>query len=292
MTTSWTARIAGWISPWWVCALILVASDATGESPGQKTSSAVETKIGMEGVYYIRYATEGLVPRGVKDRSPIMLRVAGAVRDKDSLLYELRYIGTESGEHDLRDYLARTDGKPLGSLQPLMVVVRESLPKDHAGQIEALPAPSQLRAWPYRALLRGSLVLWGAVTFVLWLRYLARRRPRPIAVVSTVSSLADQLQPLVEAYLAGGLSVAEQARLEMLLLAHWCKLLSLRELAPEEALRQMRSHEVAGKLLRDLEAWLYARPGTRQVDVAALLAPYRGAAPLPMDPSISAMVTA
>jgi hypothetical protein len=42
-----------------------------------------------------------------------------------------------------------------------------------------------------------------------------------------------------------------------------------------DALTRLRQHREAGALLRALEDWLHRPPGTANVDVAAVLAPYR-----------------
>ena len=44
------------------------------------------------------------------------------------------------------------------------------------------------------------------------------------------------------------------------------------------ALARLRAYPEAGALLRGTDAWLHQPPGRAAVDVAALLAPYRGGA--------------
>lgn len=263
---------------WSIAASLLFTAAVRAEETPKKTGSpAVESKIGIEGVYFVRYDREGLIPLPANERSPIVLRIASVARDKDSYLYEVHYIGTRAGEHDLRHYLTRIDGKPLASLPPLKVVVHEVLPKDHDGAIEPLAEKDRFWAWPYRTLLQVGLAIWGMATGVVLVRRFLRKRPPQNVRKNAAPTLADQLLPLVEAALAGNLAVSQQARLEVLLLAHWRQKLQLSDLAPDKALRQMRSHATAGKLIRELESWLHARPGTREVDVAALLSPYRTA---------------
>jgi hypothetical protein len=253
------------------CSAAVFAEDAK-QQPAVPT---IDTKIGTEGVYYLRYEREGLIPLAANERSPIILRIATVVKDKDTYLYEIRYIGTRSGQHDLRKYLAREDGQALENLPPLKVAVHEVLPKEHDGAIEPLAATGSYWAWPYRRLLQGGLIVWGIATGVYLVRRFMHRKPVPVVKTNAAPTLADQLLPLVEAALAGNMTTTQQARLEMLLLTHWRQKLDLASLPPDKALRQMRKHESAGKLLRELEFWLHARPGTQQVDVSALLAPYR-----------------
>lgn len=238
---------------------------------------AVESKIGLEGVYYLRTSEADLVMRKAEERSPILLRIASVNRDGGSLLYELRYVGTRAGEHDLRDYLGKANGEE-AVLPPLTVRVLETLPPDHDGSLDPLAPASSGFVWPYRFIVQVGLVVWLATTVVSLARsYL--RRPRPGLVTSSVApTLAEQLQPLVAAALAQQLDAAGQARLEMLLISYWQSSLNLDELSTEQALRKMRSHPEAGELLRELEAWLHVRPGSRDVDLVALLSPYRGPA--------------
>lgn len=266
-----------------VACLLCTAAVRAAQTEKATGGPAVESKIGVEGVYFLRYDREGLIPLPANERSPIVLRIASSVPDKSSLLYEIHFIGMRAGEHDLRNYLRGADGKPLANLPPLKVLVHEALPKDHDGAIEPLAAAGSFWAWPYRTLLQVGLAIWGMATCVILVRRFLRQRPVQNVRKTAAPTLADQLLPLVEAALAGSLATRQQARLEMLLLAHWRQKLQLSHLAPDKALRQMRSHESAGKLLRELESWLHARPGTREVNVAALLSPYRTTAAIPLD---------
>ena len=88
-------------------------------------------------------------------------------------------------------------------------------------------------------------------------------------------TLADHLRPLIEGARAGRLSPARLAELERTLIAYWARRLHLEGRKPAEALEAMRGHPEAGPLLGQLETWLH-RPGpSGEVDVAALLEPYR-----------------
>ncbi|WP_425615260.1 hypothetical protein NA78x_005169 [Anatilimnocola sp. NA78] len=250
-------------------------------------AAAVETKIGIEGVYFLRDERAGIAPAAANDKSPLILRIASVVRDKDAYLYEIHFIGTRAGAHDLREYLVRSDGEPLGEGVPLRVVVHSVLPKSHDGDLEGIATPQNLWAWPYRTTLQVALIAWGVITGVILLRRCLQPRPAPSTSPFVAPTLADQLQPLVNAALAGKITVNEQAQLEMLLLAHWREKLQLQSVDADVAVRRMWQDETAGKLLREVETWLHTRPGTRQVDVATLLAPYRNTAAitLPRQPA-------
>lgn len=269
------------VPPWRQSAAVADASanqaTASATSASAPTGS-VATKVGLEGTYYLRHPNAQLTALPANDDSPVVLRIADVLRDKNSYLYEIRFIGLRPGSHDLRDYLAGSAGGPHQIATPQLVEVHSVLPDDHDGAIEDYSAAGRFWAWPLRALLREGVVVWGLATaaYVIY-RFVYRPRVFP-AMLSSQPTLADQLLPLVEAGLAGTLTTTGQARLERLLLAHWQQKLRLTALPPDQALRQMRSHATAGKLLRELEAWLHTRPGTHQVDVPALLAPYQTAA--------------
>ena len=73
----------------------------------------------------------------------------------------------------------------------------------------------------------------------------------------------------------GSLSRGERAQLELGLVAYWRKKLGLEARAPEEALTILYDHEQAGPLLRSLEDWLHRPNPPEDVDLQALLEPYR-----------------
>jgi hypothetical protein len=110
--------------------------------------------------------------------------------------------------------------------------------------------------------------------------FLAHRRRRELAAVPVPpppSTLAERLRPLVESASRGQLGADEQAHLERMLIGHWRERLALDALDASEAMSRLRAHPEAGALLRALEDWLHRPPGSVQVDVEAMLAPYRGA---------------
>jgi len=66
-----------------------------------------------------------------------------------------------------------------------------------------------------------------------------------------------------------------RAELERMLLAFWGRRLGLTNLDPSQALAEMRRHAEAGRLIEQLERWLHRPDTADQVDVSALLGPYR-----------------
>lgn len=235
-----------------------------------------ETTVGMTGTL------EGVVLPGselevapLTDRKgKVVVRVVRVYPHGTAFRYDLEYFGLEPGTHDLREYLKRKDGSPVGELPPLQVQVSPVLP---AGQI--LPNKLEVESGPrlggYRYLVIGAVLLWVLGLVAVVASFFLPRRRKTLAADERPVSLAERLRPLVEGALAGKLSHAELANLERALLAYWRKRLRLERAEPGEAVEALRKHPEAGPLLGQLEAWLH-RPGPpEQVSVGALLAPYR-----------------
>ena len=211
-------------------------------------------------------------------KDPLVLRITRVSPHGTDFRYDLEYVGLEPGKYDLRDALRRRDGTPLvsdgdGALPAIQVEVLSALSpgvvKPHAPQPAALPGFGG-----YRALLIAGGVAWlagmGLILFGWRKRHLeraaARWRPR---------SLSERLRPLVEGALAGKLSREQRSQLELGLLAFWRRKLALEHGEPAHTIVLLREHAEAGPLLKSLEAWLHMPVPPRDVDVAALLAPYR-----------------
>jgi hypothetical protein len=88
--------------------------------------------------------------------------------------------------------------------------------------------------------------------------------------------------------MANQLSRGERAQLELGLVAYWRRKLGLEDRAPDEALALLHADDRAGPLLKSLELWLHAPGSHANVDLAALLEPYRD---LPADALESAQTT-
>ena len=257
-----------------VAAAVSIASESRKDLP----PGTVETRIGIEGTYYLRYSGPELTAKPVDEDAPIILRIANVTADGDSTIYELRFIGQHAGSFDLRGSLNRSDGKPIRNLPPAMVAIRESLPKNHAGNLEDLAPPAIRQPLPYRVIMFAAGVLWLVAVVWLIVRRLRNRPQRTATEEAAPITFADQLRPLVETAISGRMTPAEQGRLEWLLIAFWRERLELTGLPPLESLQRMREHAEAAVLLMRLEEWLHQRPGTNDVNVAELLAPYRSAA--------------
>jgi len=255
-----------------VAAMALLVSVLQGGS----LREPVSVDAGMEGEYVLRYRGPELRAASVDPLAPIVLRIADRARDTDGTeYYELRFIATVPGDYDLRSLLERADGGPLEGVEPIPVRVTFNLPADHQGELEEIETPAFPRLGGYRKLLLVASVLWAAPLLVWLVVRIARRRKEAPPEPAAEPTLADQLRPLVTAAVEGQLTDAERARLERMLLVHWRDRLDLSGSPPFEALLAMKRHCEAGAILRGLEDWLHRPPGTADVDVPRLLAPYR-----------------
>ncbi|HUG68672.1 MAG TPA: hypothetical protein VMM76_13035 [Pirellulaceae bacterium] len=239
-------------------------------------SAAVpENSIGTEGVFYLRTTGSAIEVKPFEKRESLLIRIADVTREQAVSIYEIRYIGFIAGEYDLRDYLRQIDGTDLSSVPPAKVSIVSVLPASHDGELGAIERSPLPFAWPYRILLAGAVLLW-LIPLVWWKKQRMSHRKRVTKEVHPPNpSLSDQLKPLVEAALDGRSSPREQATLERLLLSFWREKLNLNECGSQQALASMRAHREAGALLRQVDAWLHMPPGRREIDVPALLAPYR-----------------
>jgi hypothetical protein len=256
-----------------IAASVFLVAAASRVAGLEATVAIPETLVGIEGVYYVRHDGP-LLARPVDDRSPVVLRVTRSVREGNSNVSELRYIGVRPGRHDLRDYLIDGAGQP-ARLSPLLVAVLETLPADHDGSLAVAELPRRSFVWPYREMLIGFLAAWLIATVFVVAKRLLRRTKSTVTALTPPLTVLDRLQSLVAAAIAGQLAPEEQARLESLLLAQWREEMQLGEVSLAESLDQMRSHPTLGRPLAELERWLHARPGSDRANVTALLERYR-----------------
>jgi hypothetical protein len=196
----------------------------------------------------------------------------------NGIQYRIEFIGAVAGTYDLRDSIEYVDGTPVTDLAPILVRVESQLPVTHGSDLFAVPEP------PFRLESHYRTMLWvvGALWLVIPIIVLIRRRllrPPPVEVVPPAPqpTLADVLRPLVERAQREGLSMREQASLELLLLHYWRDRLGIAGAPAATAIATLRAHPEAGTLIRAVERWLHA-PGAGDArpaeDIAALLAPY------------------
>jgi len=206
-------------------------------------------------------------------RAKLTIRITSVNKHGTAHRYDLTYYGLEAGTYDLREYVQRKDGTPLGEIPPIVVTVTSILPPGQIlpSQLPALTVPS---LGGYSWVLVGAGVLWLVVFFAIL--FVGRKKLLYAELISDErTSLADRLRPLVERGLSGQLSLEERADLERSLLAFWTRRLNLGSQRPANRFARLRADPEAGPLLEQLETWLH-KPGPQaQVDVAALLKPYK-----------------
>lgn len=214
-----------------------------------------------------------LVVKRQEDRTPIVLRIVATYPHGDEFRYDLEYYGLEAGTFDLATFLQRKDGSAADDLPEISVTINPLLPP---GQVEpnTLQYEELRDLGGYRQLLTAGIVVWviGLVALIVF----SRRKSRLAEETATKQlSLADRLKPLVTDAIAGELPRPQLAELEMMLVAYWRRRLKLEDSQAADLIPQLREHDEAGPLLTQLEAWLHQPDRGGDVDVTALLAPYR-----------------
>jgi len=210
--------------------------------------------------------------------SPVLVRMVDVRSGADGQkIHRVQFIGLVAGDYDLRNYLQRADGSPLG-LDPIPIHVSSQLTADHGTDLFSEPTAPLLTPTRYRMLLLLVTVAWVAVPLVCLVIRAIRRPPEPELVVEVRGpSLADQLRPLVESAVSGSLSIVQRGQLELLLYAYWRGRLNL-EGPQDVVVARLRNDSKAGQLLRAVERWLHAEPSPLERaagEVASLLEPYR-----------------
>jgi hypothetical protein len=216
-------------------------------------------------------------------KAALVLRILRVSPHGSAFRYDFEYVGLEPGKFDLRDALRRRDGTPIvrsedaagaaDALPPIAVEIGSVLPpgivRPHAP--EAAPLP---RLGGYAKSMIAFGVIWLAGLGLILFGW-RKRRMELAAANYKPRTLAERLRPLVESALAGRLSREERAQLELGLVAYWRRKLNLEDERPAQTMALLREHAQAGPLLTSLEAWLHMPVPPSEVDLAALLAPYR-----------------
>ena len=232
-----------------------------------------EATVGMR-AYVEQLVLEGpeLVPAPGTTKSPLVVRVIKTWPHGQHLRYDLEWVGFEEGSFDLTKFLVRKDGTSMDQLPAVEVRVLSVLPPGDFEPSDIEPSESR-RLDGYSALQALMGALWGAgLLAILFVGRKWQKKPPPAPPQPT---LADRLRPLVEEVAGGHADDARKAELERLLVAFWRVRLGLEDARAVDAIMAIRQHEEAGRLLRQVEAWLHAPEPPRELDIAGLLAPYR-----------------
>jgi len=227
-----------------------------------------DVPLGVEEAVIVRYAGPRLTARPYRRGASVNVRIADEVQRGPLRIYDVRYIVTLPGEFDLKEYLTSTDGSPLDDLPSFKVNGQTSLTKDIETRIREIEDMGiHIWHWYYETLagLGACWVLWlGAL---IWIG-----RPKRIAESAPAApeaSLAEQIARYMAVLAQAGLSVAEKARLERLLLKHWREHLRLEQDRMAASCRRIQRDDALGRAYAALEAWLHD-PST-QVGTAEIL---------------------
>ncbi len=206
-------------------------------------------------------------------RSPIVIRIDSVSPHGSELRYDLSWYGLDPGTFNLVDYLRRVDGSSTDDLPELSVEVLSILPQGLV-KPNALGAADVPLTASYRPLLWIGGILWGGV--LVWILRRGRKQQQEQEVNAPPRTLAEALRPLIQSAIEGRLTGKERADLELSLMAHWRRKLGWEDMPAADALARLRAHPEAGALLVQLEDWLHRPSPPTDVDLEALLKPYRG----------------
>jgi len=215
-----------------------------------------------------------VVAKPITDRTlPLIIRIVDTYPHGTDFRYDIEYKGLEPGSYDIGEYLQREDGTetPIPSIN---IEVRSLL---GSGQVEPYvlpPVKSRYRSFYLPALLLGGAAWLAGLLLILFYGRGKSKRPSHLEQQLTV---ADRMRPLVNAAIAGELGVQEQAELERVLSAFWCKKLRLNHLGASDLREKLRTHPEASVMLNQIDCWLH-RPASdphNEVNVNEILKPYQ-----------------
>jgi len=260
--------------------IILMLGAPLALAAGAQDKAAQTIDRGLESSIDVRY-TPILRERSDATRAtPVRVRVS---RTSEPGVQRVSYIGIVAGTFDLRDYLAREDGRPLDDLQSLPIRVVSHLPQSHGLDLfEGDQSPAVVGGWNwrsnYRVLMLTGLVLWLAVPVVLFARWVIRRpRPGPPpAPAAPTPTLGEQLATVIRSAGDRTLTVDERAELELLLIRYLSNELGLAMVPPTEygaTLQSLRREPRTAPALRAVERWLHAGgdPQAREINASKAL---------------------
>lgn len=246
------------------CLLIALAATTASAEP-------VRALRGLASHVDIEYPARLRARSDQSPTSPVMVRISQAPGGSTQ---RIEFIGAIAGNYDLRDYVERDDGRPLGGLVAMPVRVVTQLPPDPGTDLYSSAASWFNWGAHYRAVMWTAVALWAALPLAFLLVRRMRRPPEaaPVSPLAPPPSLEEQLITAIQVAAASDLSTADRARLELLVFrylggqigsdAAWGDHVS--------AVQAVRDHPDTRDLVASLERWLHARPaGTVARDEAA-----------------------
>ena len=253
-----------------VCFLLIITAQGT-DLPHQ-SSSPLGLPATIEDLYIPGPEVE-VIPRK-NNESSLVIRILQTKPAANGFRYNLEIYALDPGKHLISDFLQRaTDESPVTGLEATFegstVHPEDSLPKPK----DPNPTPPP-KLGGYRTLLifLGGFWLLGLLAILL----IRKKKPNTVSTSNPVLTPAEKIRQLVEKAAEGSLKDGDHARLERLLLGYWrTKIPEIINLAPAEALVELRSHPEASPLILKLEQWLHApAPDFSEEELTSLLAPY------------------
>jgi len=218
--------------------------------------SDTDVPLGVEQAVIIRYSGPQLKAQPYRRGASVNLRIAAEAQKGRVRVYDIRYVISLPGEFDLTKYLTSTDGHPIDDLPPFSVRGLTSLTKDIETRIQEIENVGVHIGHGYYESLAGLGVLW--VAWLAGLIFIGRpQRPPVPPPAPRQPSLAEQIDGLLAAMARGGLTVADKARLEALLLKRWREQLGLSGQRMSVACRGIESSRELAPVYGRLQAWLH-----------------------------------
>lgn len=237
--------------------------------------SLLESTVGFPKIIYQK-VIEGpkLIAKPMRDKGqPVVIRIVKTYPHFDHFRYDIEYRGLEPGNYNISDYLTREDGSDV-AIEPVNVKVNSILGPGQVVPYQLPPTKSRYSSF-YLPIMLALGTLWVAGLLMI-LFYGRGKKKRPSNEAKKVT-VAERIQPLLDAAAAGELNSQQQAELERVLSSFWSKKLRLEHLPADQLRQQLRGHSEASVLLDQIDTWIH-KPGgngSAQVDVNRILEPYR-----------------
>lgn len=213
-----------------------------------------------------------LAGRPIEEKAEMIVRVVKSIPHGDGYRYQIQFFGLEAGKYDLAKWLVRKDGSSSDDLPEINVEIQSLLPP---GQV----TPNELEmGWipqlgGYKVLASIVAILW--LLGLLGLILLKRKRPEAVIVEEKKESLADLLIQRLIAIQEDRMQPNQYAELERMLFGLWRRKLELENIPTDQAMARVRQDEEAGPLMRQIEEWMHSPNPNQDVDLGALVKPYR-----------------
>jgi hypothetical protein len=230
----------------------------------------LKVPLGVEQAAIITYSGPGLIVKPFRYGVAVNVRIAQVTEQAGAKVYDVRYLVNREGEHDLTQYLMTDNGAALSGLPSFKVQGDPKLSKELEARVKETEDIGIEVRGHYQATLVALFVFW-----ILWLLALIfwRRPKKPAPTpVKPPLTVAEQLSVLLAELEQGGLTAAQKARLEMLLLRCWREGLVPADAPMAEVLAAIARGERTGEALVRLQRWLH-RPGSGVADfeIAAII---------------------